>query len=77
VRLNDSVIDYYDDFYRLRLEALLAVDDLVNAVFEKLKDLKLLDNTYVGNYLPPFGNTSDFDRSFTPPIMDITLANTV
>lgn len=44
---NDTVIDYYDDFYRLRLESLLAVDDLVDAVFEKLEALDLLDNTYV------------------------------
>jgi N-acetylglucosamine-6-sulfatase len=44
---NDSAIEYFDEFYRLRLRSLAAVDELVDAVFAKLEDLKLLDNTYV------------------------------
>lgn len=46
-RQNDTVVAYNDEFYRLRLASLAAVDDLVTAVFDKLEELDLLDNTYV------------------------------
>lgn len=44
---NDTVLAYNDEFYRLRLATLAAVDDLVNEVFEKLEKHDLLDNTYI------------------------------
>jgi N-acetylglucosamine-6-sulfatase len=46
-RQNDTVVAYHDEFYRLRLAALKSVDDLVDAMFERLDSLGLLDNTYV------------------------------
>lgn len=44
---NETVVSYNDEFYRLRLASLAAVDDLVNEVFEKLEEHNLLDNTYI------------------------------
>jgi len=44
---NNTVVDYNDEFYRLRLATLAAVDDLIDAMFERLEALDLLDNTYI------------------------------
>ncbi|PVI05897.1 putative arylsulfatase [Periconia macrospinosa] len=44
---NETVLAYNDEFYRLRLASLAAVDDLINEVFEKLEEYDLLDNTYI------------------------------
>ena len=44
---NDTVVSYNDEFYRLRLASLAAVDDLINEMFEKLDEHNLLDNTYI------------------------------
>ncbi|KAE9982251.1 hypothetical protein BLS_003999 [Venturia inaequalis] len=44
---NESVVEYNDEFYRLRLRSLQAVDELVDGVFERLERLGLLENTYV------------------------------
>ncbi|KAK8054702.1 hypothetical protein PG994_009769 [Apiospora phragmitis] len=40
-------VDYNDQFYRQRLQALQGVDELVDAVVEKLERNGLLDNTYI------------------------------
>ena len=45
-RLNETVIDYIDNFYRNRLRAVQAVDELVEATIKKLEELDLIDNTY-------------------------------
>ncbi|KAK9419916.1 putative Arylsulfatase [Seiridium unicorne] len=46
--LNDTVIDYMDDWYRNRILALQSVDDLVDNILERLhKDPDVLDNTYL------------------------------
>ncbi|OWY53885.1 putative arylsulfatase [Alternaria alternata] len=44
---NSTVVEYNDEYYRLRLATLAAVDDLVDAMFERLEAMGLLDNTYV------------------------------
>jgi N-acetylglucosamine-6-sulfatase len=44
---NATVVEYNDEYYRLRLAALAAVDDLVDTMFTKLEALDLLDNTYI------------------------------
>ena len=44
-RQNDTVVEYNDEFYRLRLASLAAVDDLITAVFDKLEELDRLDDT--------------------------------
>ncbi|KAI9848176.1 MAG: hypothetical protein M1837_000850 [Sclerophora amabilis] len=46
-QLNDTVLDYNDYFYRSRLRALQAVDELVEGVVQQLDDLGILDNTYI------------------------------
>ncbi len=40
-------MDYNDHFYRQRLRALQAVDELVDGIFQRLEDYGVLDNTYV------------------------------
>lgn len=42
---NETVSAYNQEWYRLRLRALQAVDELVDAVFKKLQANNLLDNT--------------------------------
>ncbi|KAF1981183.1 arylsulfatase [Aulographum hederae CBS 113979] len=46
-RQNESNVDYSDHFYRQRLRALQAVDELVDGVFARLEQYGILDNTYV------------------------------
>ncbi|GKZ31401.1 hypothetical protein AbraIFM66950_011977 [Aspergillus brasiliensis] len=46
-RQNDTNVDYNDHFYRQRLRALQAVDELVDGLFARLKDYDILDNTYI------------------------------
>ncbi|KEF62024.1 arylsulfatase [Exophiala aquamarina CBS 119918] len=46
-RQNQSVVDYNDSFYVKRLQSLQAVDEMVGALFEKLKALGMDQNTYV------------------------------
>lgn len=45
--LNASELAYGDEFYRLRLEALQSVDELIDAVVTRLESLGVLDDTYV------------------------------
>lgn len=40
-------VAYNDHFYRSRLRALQAVDELVDSVFQKLEEYGILDDTYV------------------------------
>ncbi|PWY78993.1 arylsulfatase [Aspergillus eucalypticola CBS 122712] len=46
-RQNDTNVEYNDHFYRQRLRALQAVDELVDGLFTRLKEYDILDNTYV------------------------------
>ena len=46
-RQSEENVEYNDHFYRQRLRALQAVDELVDGVFERLEAHGLLDNTYV------------------------------
>lgn len=46
-RLNDTVLAYNDEFYRLRLAALASVDDLIEAVVNKLEAMNVLENTFI------------------------------
>jgi N-acetylglucosamine-6-sulfatase len=41
------VISYNDDFYRARLQALQAVDELIEGVVSRLSDYGILENTYI------------------------------
>ncbi|CZR59007.1 probable arylsulfatase [Phialocephala subalpina] len=46
-KLSDTVIEYNDHFYRRRLQALQAVDELVEGLITRLEDYGILDNTYI------------------------------
>lgn len=45
--LNDTLIQYNDEFQRKRLRALQAVDDMIGNLIEKLDKAGALDNTYI------------------------------
>lgn len=45
-KLNDTVIAYNDEYQRLRLRSLMAVDEVVGAVVARLEDAGVMDNTY-------------------------------
>ncbi|KAL3486221.1 alkaline-phosphatase-like protein [Aspergillus germanicus] len=44
---NQTNVEWNDHFYRQRLRALQAVDELVDGLFARLEHLALLDNTYI------------------------------
>lgn len=46
-QLNKSIVQHNDNFYRKRLQALQAVDDMVNRTIARLEEYDLLDNTYI------------------------------
>ncbi len=46
-RLNDTTIEINDKWYRARLQALQAVDELVDNVITRLEHNNLIDNTYI------------------------------
>lgn len=46
-KLNDTVIDFHDEWYVGRLQSLQSVDELVDQVFQRLERYNLLDNTYI------------------------------
>ncbi|KAK0388593.1 hypothetical protein NLU13_4836 [Sarocladium strictum] len=46
-RLNDTVLDYNDEYQRCRLRSLQAVDEMVEEVVNKLQDADVIDDTYI------------------------------
>ncbi|KAK4705241.1 hypothetical protein P7C70_g972, partial [Phenoliferia sp. Uapishka_3] len=46
-RLNRTQVDYIEEFYRARLRALQAVDELVEGVVRKLEEMGELENTFI------------------------------
>lgn len=46
-KLTDEVITYNDEFYRARLQALQAVDELIDGLVTRLTNYGILDNTYI------------------------------
>ncbi|KAK4057072.1 hypothetical protein OIO90_001972 [Microbotryomycetes sp. JL221] len=46
-RLNQTQVDYIENWYRKRLEALQAVDEMVERIVKKLEESGKLDNTYI------------------------------
>lgn len=45
--LNDTVIEYNDEFQRARLRSLQSVDEMVATLVQMLEQKGLLDNTYI------------------------------
>jgi N-acetylglucosamine-6-sulfatase len=73
------VIAYNDRFYRARLQALQAVDEIVEGVITRLNDAGILDNTYViystdngfhisQHRLPP-GKTCGYEEDINIPLI--------
>lgn len=46
-QLNDTVVEYLDEFQRSRLRALQSVDEMIEILVQKLEHHGLLDNTYI------------------------------
>ncbi|KAL6870553.1 alkaline-phosphatase-like protein [Trichoderma novae-zelandiae] len=46
-KLDDEVIDYNDEYQRLRLQSLQAVDEIVESVVARLDQAGVLDNTFI------------------------------
>lgn len=46
-RLNDTVLEYNDEFQRQRLRSLQAVDEMIEGIVERLEASGQLDNTYI------------------------------
>lgn len=45
-KLNDTVLDYNDEYQRRRIRSLLAVDEMVGDMVRRLEDAGVLDNTF-------------------------------
>lgn len=46
-KLNQTLIDYHDEFQRSRLRALQSVDEMIDGLVKSLEQKDLLDNTYI------------------------------
>jgi N-acetylglucosamine-6-sulfatase len=78
-RLNENEVDLLDLHYRLRLQALQSVDELVNRTVTKLEDLGLLENTYViytsdngfhlGQHRLPPGKRCPYEEDVNVPLI--------
>jgi len=76
-RLNQTQIDYNDNWYRMRLRSLQAVDELVEAVYKKVEAAGQADNTYfiytadngysIGQHRRNPGKTSGYEEDIRVP----------
>jgi N-acetylglucosamine-6-sulfatase len=78
-KLNQTLIDYHDEFQRSRLRALQSVDEMIDGLVSSLRDKDLLDNTYIiyttdngfhisQHRLPP-GKECPFEEDIHIPLM--------
>ncbi|KAH7003114.1 alkaline-phosphatase-like protein [Fusarium venenatum] len=84
-RLNSTVVDSLDEFYRLRLRALASVDDMVDEIFAKLEKRRRLENThviyttdngfYIGQHRLQAGKTTCYEEDH--PTNHVDLAPTI
>ncbi|MCJ1380109.1 hypothetical protein MMC17_003212 [Xylographa soralifera] len=78
-RQNQSQVEYNDEFYRSRLRALQAVDELVEVIIELLQDYGILDNTYliytsdngyhIGQHRLPPGKECGYEEDVNVPLI--------
>ncbi|KAI8717615.1 Sulfatase domain-containing protein [Fusarium sp. LHS14.1] len=78
-RLNQSDIDYNDEFFRLRLQSLQAVDEMFERIVKELESLDILDNTYIiytsdngyhiGQHRLPPGKQCGFETDINVPLL--------
>lgn len=77
--LSDEEISEIDDYYRQRLESMLAVDEMVTSLAEELKAAGELDNTYIfftsdngwegGEHRIPKGKNRPYEESAHVPLL--------
>ncbi|KAF5689593.1 arylsulfatase [Fusarium circinatum] len=78
-RLNQIYVYYGDNFFRLRLESLQAVDEMVDRIVKELESLDIMDNTYIiytsdngyhisQHRLPP-GKQCGFEEDINVPLL--------
>lgn len=77
--LPDYVIDNIDTYYRQRWQTLLAVDDLVEAVVDQLKEKNLFEQTYfvftsdngyhLGQFAMPFDKRQPYETDIRIPFI--------
>lgn len=78
-RLNQTQIDYHDEYQRARLRSLQSVDEMVDTLIKKLDEKNILDNTYfifttdngfhISQYRLPPGKTCGFDTDIRIPMV--------
>ncbi|PVH77424.1 alkaline phosphatase-like protein, partial [Cadophora sp. DSE1049] len=78
-KLNQTSIDYNDQFFRLRLQSLQAVDEMVERVVLELESLGIADNTYIiyttdngyhiGQHRLQPGNMCGFETDINVPLL--------
>lgn len=61
-------VDYIEEFYRQRLRALQAVDELVEGVVRKLEEVGQLDNTII--------IYTSYAQLFRPPLLSLGSGST-
>lgn len=76
---NQTQVEYNDEFYRSRLRALQAVDELVEIIVERLQDYGILDNTYliytsdngyhIGQHRLPPGKECGYEEDVNVPLI--------
>lgn len=74
-----KIIDTVDTYYRKRWQALLAVDELVEEVIERLMEMDLFDNTYfiftsdngyhLGQFSMPFDKRQPYETDIRVPLI--------
>jgi len=77
-KLNQTVLDYNDFFYRSRLRALQAVDELIDGIVLRLEEHGILNNTYIiytsdngyhiGQHRLPPGKECGFEEDIRVPL---------
>ena len=78
LQMNESVLEYNDEFYRTRIQSLQAIDDLIDSIFEWLEaNPDVLENTYVfyttdngyhiGQHRLPPGKTCSVEEDINIP----------
>jgi arylsulfatase A-like enzyme len=78
-RQNQAQIDYNDEFYRSRLRALQAVDELVEVIVELLQENDILDDAYliytadngyhIGQHRLPPGKECGYEEDVNIPLI--------
>lgn len=77
--LSQNIIDNIDSYYRKRWQTLLAVDELVEEIIEKLIEMDLFENTYfiftsdngyhLGQFSMPFDKRQPYETDIRVPLI--------